>query len=242
MRQLLYVLMGLIPVSLLVGCSDKLPQPQTATIIYFTEQETGTEPYRTRMLVTPNYLRIDDGVDDDGFVLFDRRQQTIYSANPDNRRTLVIKMQPVNYRPSFALRHRISRDKETYPKVSDRPVSHYRLFTNDKKCQEVFAAQGLLPDAVAAMREYYQVLATEHAQLARNTPPDLQNACDLASNVVLPTRYLQFGFPVMLIDSNGRVRQLQDYKTKQPVAPALFTLPAGYLLFTTQSLRNGKKI
>ena len=53
----------------LVSCSN----PTTpAAVLYFVEQEPGVEPYRTRMIVTAGFLRMDEGQDSQDFLLFDR--------------------------------------------------------------------------------------------------------------------------------------------------------------------------
>jgi hypothetical protein len=48
----------------LVSCSN----PTTpAAVLYFVEQEPGVEPYRTRMIVTAGFLRMDEGQDSQDF-------------------------------------------------------------------------------------------------------------------------------------------------------------------------------
>ena len=66
------------------------PWTIVATTLNFIEQERGIDPYRTRVLVTPEFVRIDDGVDNNEFILFDRRAQTLYSVNAMGARILVM--------------------------------------------------------------------------------------------------------------------------------------------------------
>ena len=70
MRRLKYC----IPLVLaLTGCGDA----GKATVLHYAEQEPGGEPFRTRMIVTARYLRIDEGVESKDFLLFDRREKIL---------------------------------------------------------------------------------------------------------------------------------------------------------------------
>ncbi len=51
---------------MLVACSE----PTTpAAVLYFVEHEPGAEPYRTRMIVTAGFVRMDGGADSEDFLL-----------------------------------------------------------------------------------------------------------------------------------------------------------------------------
>ena len=71
----------------LFACSAK---EQGNTMVMFVEQEQGVEPYQTRMIVTKDFLRIDDGQDSDSFVLFDRVKKIVYSTNPDDHAIMAV--------------------------------------------------------------------------------------------------------------------------------------------------------
>lgn len=208
------------------------------TALYFSEQEPGSEPATTRMLVTDAYLRIDYGADDNDFILFDRKATTIYSVNRADRTVLVIKPLPITLAPPKPFVHQVKTDPENYPAVGDRKVTHYRLLTNEKECYDLFAADGLLPQAVQALREYQTVIAGEHAAAMRNAPEEARIACDLANFIFLPARHLEHGFPIRQKDMNGNVRQLGDYKQGVAIDAALFAIPEGYKRYSTQEMRG----
>ncbi len=216
-------LFGLLSV-LLTACAGA----PRATLLEFSEQESGGEPYATRMLVTDNYLRIDDGLGGDGFILLDRPARTIYSVSHPDKTVLVIAPRKIELAPPAVFEHAVERDNEPYPQVSGRPVRRYTLSTNKQRCLEVFAADGLLPGALAALREYQDILAGEQALAAARRPKELQDDCALADDVFQPARHLAFGFPVKQIDSAGKARDLADFRTDVAVEPGLFELPAGY--------------
>lgn len=208
-----------------------------ATLLEFSEREGGGEPYVTRMLVTENHLRIDDGQGRDGFILLDRAARTIYSVTHADKSVLVIASRKIDLTPPKRFEHSVDRDHEVYPAVAGRPVRRYTLSTNKQRCLEVFAADGLLPEALAALRDYQEVLAGEQAFAAARRPKEFQTDCVLADDVFVPARQLAFGFPVKRTDPTGRARDLTDYRTGVDVEPGLFELPAGYRRYSLHDLR-----
>ena len=198
------------------------------TIAYFDETESGAAPFKTRMLVTPDFLRIDYGVDGDDFILFDRKQPTIYSVNNADKTVVVIERQPVSLPQPKRFEHRTERDSAAFPDIDGHKTVRYRLVTNGKQCYEVFSAEGLLPDMTRALREYHETIAGEHSRAMTSMPKDLQDDCDMANFVFAPARHLEHGFPVRSRDAIGNSRQLTDYKEAAKIAPALFKLPPDY--------------
>lgn len=214
--------------------------PERATALYFSEQEQGGEPFPTRMLITSKYLRIDYGVDDDDFILFDRKKPEIYSINREDKTVMVIGAAKIALAPPKHFVHRTEQDrgKEAPPAVGGKAIAHFRLFTNDEICYDVFAADGLLPQAVTALREYHQTIAGEHAAAMAHTPKEMQSACDLANFIFTPVRHLEQGFPVRQQDALGNVRQLRDYKLDYAVDEKLFQLPADFKRYRPNALRG----
>lgn len=209
------------------------------TALYFEEQERGGEPAATRMLVTREFLRMDYGQDSDDFILFDRKQPTIYSVNHADKTALVIKPLKMTAKPSKPLTHRVEKDTQSLPAVDGKRVVHYELFTNQRRCYDLFAADGLLPDAVAALREYAQTMAGEQGATLAFTPVEMQDTCDVANHVFAPTRHLAHGFPVRLEDFAGKSRQLVNYEQGRVFSPSLFVVPETYRRYRMQDMRGG---
>jgi len=177
------------------------------TVLMFSEQDSQTEPaYISRMLLTRDFLRLDDGDNHGDFALFDRKTGTIYSVNHEDQRTLVIPLQPVLAAPPKPLRHDIEElDAGGAPDVDGRKVSRYYMFTNGNRCMEVYAVPGYYDDATQALAAFARTLAGQHAKTIA-AMPDLVNAdCDMANNVFEPDRYLSKGFPVRQKDYNEPV-------------------------------------
>ncbi len=190
-----------------------------------------------RMLVSEKFLRIDDGDAQDGFIVFDRSARTIYSVSHTGKSTLVVHARPVTISAPKQFEHKVERGKETLPQIDGKTVTHYRLLTNRERCFDVYAVEGLLPEAVVALREYHETLAGEQAMMQINMPAAMQSACDLADQVLLPARYLAHGFPVRQVNYAGVTRQLVSYKRNVPIENGIFDLPKGYKEITTAKLR-----
>ncbi len=210
-----------------------------STLIWFQERESGTESYSVRMIVDTHYLRIDDGEESSGFVLFDRVRKAIYSVDHDNRSVLVLSSEEVKRdKPGkFDLAEQ-EVSSHGSPPIGGHRVKIHRLYTNGQLCFEVAAAAGLLEGAVYALREFHHALAAEHAIMMQHTPQELASDCDLSDLVFAPDRHLQFGFPVWQRDYNGKLRELRDYDADYPTDPRLFDLPKGYRRVTTVGLRR----
>jgi len=218
----------------LAGCSES--GPQSATYLTLMEQERGVDPYRTRMVATDRWLRIDDGEGSRNFLLYDRREHAIYSVNAVDARIIVMHPVATEAASPVKLEHTTERGNEEAPSIDGKKVVHYRLLTNGKLCYDVFAAEGLVPQARQALIEFGRTLALEQAPTIEFTPKEFQTPCTLANTVFAPTRHLDHGFPVRWQDMNGRTSQLIDFHTGM-AAPELFTLPSSYRRVTMQELR-----
>lgn len=219
---------------LLASCSE----PTTpAAVLYFVEHEPGAEPYRTRMVVTAGFLRMDGGPDELDFLLFDRADGTIYSVSGAERQILVIRPRPVDARPPADFRHQVVRDSAAFPAVGAHKVVHYELLTNGKRCYDLYAAAELLPEAVLALRQYRGVLAGQQAKILPSALPITLSACDMANNIFLPARHLEHGFPVRLTDMTGKTVELVDYNAEFRATAAMLRLPADYKRLTIEELR-----
>ncbi len=208
-----------------------------ATVVHFEEKEAGTEKYHTRMIVTPDYMRFDDGKASTDFVLFDRKKRVIYSTSSMDKHTLVIKWRKLSLNMPSSFKNRVEILKDSVPAIGNKPVTHYRLYTNEKQCYDLYVAKGLLPEAVKAMVEFQETLAVEHADFFDYAPLQTASDCDRVNNVYDPTRYLKFGFPVRANDYLGRSRQLLNFKSDEKVDKKLFILPKDYKQYGTKDMR-----
>jgi hypothetical protein len=225
-------------VSATVGSGLDKPQ-SVSTLIWFQERESGTDYYLVRMIANNRYLRIDDGEESNGFVLFNRDQKTIYSVDHENRSVLVLSDKAVDLATPKTF-HLTEEEVSSggSPQIGGNKVRIHRLYTNKQLCFEVASAAGLLEDAVDVLREFHRALAAEQAIMMQHMPKDLASDCDLSDMVFVPDRHLRFGFPVRQRDYNGKFRELRDFDTSYQADPRLFQLPMGYRRVTTEGLRG----
>jgi hypothetical protein len=210
-----------------------------STLIWFQERESGTDYYRVRMIMNDHFLRIDDGEQSNGFVLFDRDQKTIYSVDHENRSVLVLSDKLINLdKPKLFRLTEEEVNSEDSPLIGGSKIKIHRLYTNKQLCFEVASAADLLPDAVGVLREFHRALAAEQAAAMQYMPKDLASDCDLSEMVFVPDRYLNFGFPVRQRDYNGKLRELEEFDSNYRADPRLFELPIGYRHVMTEGLRG----
>ncbi|MCK4950379.1 MAG: hypothetical protein KAS48_01070 [Gammaproteobacteria bacterium] len=213
-------------------------QTQNVLMLKFQEGEPEVGPYITRMLVANDYLRMDDGGDQDDFTLFDRKQKIIYSVTHENKNILVIPNHPVKgtWVDSLKLEEKSYEDPDT-PLISGKRPIQTELLVNGKVCQRMVVVPGLHEPAIKALIEFRQVLASEHMQNLDKTPVEMQDPCFLGYEVRNPDKVLQFGFPIQQQDYMGKTRLLLDYKSGFSVNSSVFQLPQGYGQFSSQDMQ-----
>lgn len=196
----------------------------------FLEQEEGIDPYRVRMLVTPEFLRMDEGKDNDNFLLFDRQAKTIYSVTQEDERILKILHREgmLTQESTIDLGVRESSTKDMPAFAGNKP-QHLVFTVNEKICYEVIAVKNVLPEATQAMREYLLTLAGEQIVNLNKTPVEMRSDCMLANLIYEPVRHLEYGFPLREWDYKGYVRELVNYRTEN-VSTNLFKLNADYTI------------
>jgi len=214
-------------------------QAQGALMLTYVEQEPGIEPYVNRVIITPDYLRMDDGNDQADFTLFDRREKVIYSVIHEDRSALVLREQTFDIKSPVQLKLAEQQvDMGDAPLIEGKTPLHYRLLVNDQLCRDTVVVPGLHTEAVQAMREFRQVLASVHKVNVPKTPGGMQDPCFLADDVFWHKRSLKFGFPIREWTPTGFSRSLVDYKYNSPVGEGIFRIPAGYLRKNTSGVQE----
>ena len=214
------------------------------TLLNFVEQERGVEPYSTRLIVTENFLRFDDGEGSADFVLLDRDKDVIYSVNSEEQTVMAVHKKQLEIKPPFELEltHEQLDDLQGAPDIEGMQPRHIVFSANKEQCYEVIAVQGLLPDVVSALQEFADLLASDSKVTFNTLPADLHKPCDISMNTFAAGRHLAFGFPIQEWSANGSGRALVDYQLDYQSNADLFILPADYNHFTVQEFREGKVI
>ena len=199
-----------------------------ATILHYQESEQGIQPYPVRILVTGDYLRMDDGVDAGNYLLVDRREGVLYNVNHQSRNILTIPASEIGESEAMPeIRVKVAADPEA-PRVDGRAISRVDVIADDELCMTAHVVPALLPDVTAALREYQTILAARQYRDLELTPENMRGPCFYANYVQGATRYLDEGLPVQWSHQGGRRQVLMNYQQDQPVPAALFSLPEDY--------------
>ncbi len=237
----------LVPVmAVLAGCQRPVAEkaavaPAAAILIEFVEREENIDPYRTRVIVTRDFMRFDDGEGSEDFVLFDRRSRLIFSVNAEDRSVMIVEPQNRPVEPPIPLQveARNLGPMKGAPAINGVVPVHHQVVVNGEVCYDTVSVAGLMEDVVAALREFRLVLASDAMLTANTIPADVRDPCSLAMTTFAPNRELAFGFPIQEWGRNGYARTLVDYREDYEPEPGLFAIPSDYRRFTVQEIRAG---
>jgi hypothetical protein len=185
----------------------------------YIDADPGDPPYLTRILVTPDFMRMDDGNDDGDFVLLDRRQQKVINVMHGNQLAMVFSAgalppKPAGWKPVLDV------------KPAARGTRRFSLTVKGVTCSEGVAARRAAPDAARAMAELKAILAAMQYRVWKDSPSAIQHDCDLANLVWESGATLELGLPLEEREFTGRTRQFES-ESKQPLQPELFRVPDG---------------
>ncbi len=204
-------------------------------MLRYMVSEPGLQPYPSRVIVTPGFIRMDDGDTAGDYLLFDRKQQLISSVTHEDETVLEIPLREVTMPSPVEIKrhHTLERDDKA-PKVDGKPPQQLRLYVNDRLCYEATVVPGLLPDVVAALRSFHRVLAGEQGKMVAELPVEQIDGCDLALHTYHPEWSLASGLAIQSFDAALRQGQLLvDIDQTFRADEKLFQLPDNYRRYHT---------
>jgi hypothetical protein len=177
--------------------------PQHMLELRYMDRDAGAQPYLTRILVTPSFMRMDAGEDDGDFILLDRQKHKLFNVMRGNHLAMVftsgtLPPRPADWKPRLVTRQ------------AAKGTQHFSLAVGGQTCIEGVAAKGASPDAARAMAELKSMLAVTQYRLWRDSPQEMQHDCDLANQVWDFGATLQLGLPLEERDFTGRTRQIES--------------------------------
>jgi len=224
----------------LAGCAGSFTKPVAkteaelkaapGTLLIMVEREAGSEPFTTRLFINEGYLHISDARSPADFILFNRKEQTIYNVTQADKTIMVIRNKAVKIDSPIELDYQEeSQPSGAIPEIDGRKATHYRFMANGKHCYDVVVMpKDFMPDVLAALREFRRVLAGEHATTVDRTPKDLLDACDLSLNIFYATRHMDHGLPIREWDRKGYQRFMKDYRTDLMATEGTLDLPKDF--------------
>jgi len=202
-----------------VQAADMTALRQEMIALRYVDQDPGDAPYLTRILVTPDFMRMDEGNDDGDFVLLDRRQQKVINVLHGNQLAMVfspgrVPAKPAGWKPVLDVQ------------AAATGTRRFSLTLNDVVCSEGVAARAAAPDAARAMAEMKAILAAMQYRVWKDSPSEIQHDCDLANLVWESGTTLELGLPLEEREFTGRTRQFES-ESQLPLQPELFRVPDG---------------
>lgn len=201
------------------------------TVLWYAEREAGIEPYRVRYIVTPDFMRSDEGDAEGDFVLFDRALRQIYSVVPQNRTVLNIDGEgEVPKVPStLSIEVRRSVDQKA-PRVAGKSPVTLELVADGDLCYTAAIVPGHLEEARGALQEFALALAIRQSRTLAATPKEYQTPCFLARYLYASDFYLSQGIPLVDWSEDGQRRELFDYQDGVELDEGLFELPDDFAI------------
>ncbi|MEN8178576.1 MAG: UDP-2,3-diacylglucosamine hydrolase [Pseudomonadota bacterium] len=211
-----------------------------AQLLVYRVAEPGVEPYISRILVTREYLRMDQGQGDDGFILLDRLQKVIYSVSSADK--MILQINPavkVRILPEgMKLEAKISQGREL-PELPASKTEYWRFFVNDELCRSAVVAPDLMQQARRAYGEYLDLLALQHLTTLQAIPPEMQDPCDQAIHIFEPLAVIDKGLPLREWGEQGWRQELIDYRERFEAPDDSFKLPEEYHRTRLGELQGG---
>lgn len=218
----------LITLVLVLTVSTPVLAQQQASLLAYQVYEQGVDPYFSRILVTPGFLRMDEGGEDGDFTLFDRKAGVIYNVSNEDHSILVIdNKEPLPTQPADLKISAKSELDSQAPMIGDKQPQNVRIYANDELCVELVTLPDTMVPALDALREFRLVLARVQAAALPAMPEDAKTPCDLAQHIFAPGRIYDFGLPVQE-SREGQSQSLVDFSPTVSVDDKLFVLPAKY--------------
>ncbi len=194
--------------------------------LIYEVQEGERAPVVTRIWVSPEMMREDDGEEGSGYVLFDRRDKTVYSINPEEHTLLTIPLAEIGDPGSAPADLNLKQRKAVQaPRISGRQPEHWQLRLGEQVCQEGWVVPGLMPESIAAMSEYREALARQHRLTLDQIPEAYRDLCDDTVQVFAPAALLQKGLPLNTWDAKGVVWKLREFQRVEADLKKLFERP-----------------
>ncbi len=214
-----------------IGSAEPQIPKNAGTILTFNESSTTQAERQLRVIITTDFIRLDEGKAAQTFTLYDRRKGQIFQVEADEKRVKkFIKGDSRDSVPDgLANAWRIeSQDSNALMRstTNDRaPAKHHKLLLNDQACYNVVTLENILQDENIALAEYYQALASnsEVSKLEEGG-----SSCANAINVFDPGKRFEFGFPYREWSADGYQRFLLEYRQKIIFPDDFFEIPKSY--------------
>jgi hypothetical protein len=229
MKKIRYA--AIVSILLFLGVAPVLAQSEVLVMeVVIQESEPGIGNFISRLLLSKDFLRLDDGKDEGDFTLFNRKSHEIHSFNHEDKSHLIMKPiapRETGFKLDYKVTDKVLKDAPTVAGVA--PMQH-QYFADTHLCKQSINVKGLLPEVTQALIDYEQAIMAQNSQTYDRIPSSVRSSCYMANNYLHVSDYLQSGFPLFVRDDLGRQKQLMSFQ--QLAMPAsLFQQIEGYTIF-----------
>jgi len=243
--------MLILPFDLLAAdvAPDKKQQQEVYQLSY-VEREPGTDDYELTVLVSQRYVRIDETGENSGYILYDDKEQVIYSVGHHDRSILVINQFKFSEKDSPVKAKVEYLQLEDAPEVAGKNIYNYRVYVETKginntdainteeihaedelTCMELQLVEGILPEVRSILKRYQNVVSGQQVRMVDNEITEMQTACYYVDQIYNTGEYYDKGLPIQEWHSNERFKVLTSYK-KVAVSSDVFSVPDDYKKFS----------
>ena len=202
-----------------------------AVKLTYQEQEQGVDPYVVTYTMSSEFLRIDDEADNSGYIIYDLKQNRIYSISHYDQSILVVPQYPEKeFKPGFNLdiEYKLL---ENAPMISQKKVYSYRVTAVTKvtseTCMDIQLVPGLLPEVTKSLQSFQKIISAQHTLNLEQTPEEFKTPCYLVDQVYNKGDYYSKGLPIQEWHSNDKRRQLMNFENTEADAE-IFKIPQEY--------------
>ena len=202
-----------------------------ATKLTYMELEQGIDPYRVTYTIASDFIRIDDHSDDSGYIVYDKKNNKVYSISHFDQSILVIPEYPVKaFDPPFKLDIEY-KALEGAPEISGKKVYNYRVkavtSVTSETCMDIQLVPGLMTEVAASLQAFQKIISAQHVHNLDSTPEEFRTPCYLVDQVHNRGDYYSKGLPIQEWHSNEKQRQLMNFEDVR-VDASIFDIPAYY--------------
>lgn len=216
---------------LLLSSTVYAAESVNAVKLTYQEQEQGVDPYVVTYTMSSEFLRIDDEVDNSGYIIYDLKQNRIYSISHYDQSILVVPQYPEKeFKPGFDLdiEYKLL---ENAPMISQKKVYNYRVNAvtkvSSETCMDIQLVPGLLPEVTKSLQSFQKIISAQHTLNLEQTPEEFKTPCYLVDQVYNKGDYYSKGLPIQEWHSNDKRRQLMNFENTE-VDAAIFDMPQEY--------------
>ena len=201
------------------------------TEIVYQEASPGLGVYPYRILLNDEYMRFDGGKDEDGYILFNRKEKQIVSVNHEDQSRFLIQPQPKKLYENAKIEVKVvTSNLEKAPKIQNVKAKLHDIVANENLCRQVLSFDGLLPKVTQAWKEFEDLIQMQNQLTLSRTPKDMQTDCFITNNITNASLFLAYGLPYSIKSKDGSLRILKGYSVvEKPLS--IMSVPEKYQTF-----------